>query len=87
MWAIKRTARRLRLVNLQLGRVGPPVLKKSSLEKAIRYTLDHWKTLVRSLGDGRYQIGTNLVERVMRPTLHREKELSLHWAPGSRVAQ
>jgi transposase len=42
--------------------VGSPVLPKSPLGKAIRYTLGQWEALVRYLEDGRYEIDTNLVE-------------------------
>jgi hypothetical protein len=48
--------------------VGSPVLPKSPLGKAIRYTLGQWEALVRYLEDGRYEIDTNLVENAILPT-------------------
>ena len=42
-----------RLLELEPGRVGSPVLSKSPLGKAIRYTLGQWEALVRYLEDGR----------------------------------
>ena len=57
-----------RLIELQPGRVGSPVLQKSPLGQAIRYTLGQWEALVRYLEDGRYEIDTNLVENAIRPT-------------------
>jgi len=56
-----------RLLELEPGRVGSPVLPKSPLGKAIRYTLGQWQALVRYLEDGRYEIDTNLVENAIRP--------------------
>jgi transposase len=57
-----------RLLELEPGRVGSPVLPKSPLGKAIRYTLGQWHALVRYLEDGRYEIDTNLVENAIRPS-------------------
>ena len=57
-----------RLIELEPGRVGSPVLQKSPLGQAIRYTLGQWEALVRYLDDGRYEIDTNLVENAIRPT-------------------
>ena len=57
-----------RLVELDPARVGSPVLPKSPLGKAIRYTLNQWEALVRYLEDGRYEIDTNLVENAIRPS-------------------
>jgi hypothetical protein len=57
-----------RLLELEPGRVGSPVLPKSPLGKAIRYTLGQWQALVRYLEDGRYEIDTNLVENAIRPS-------------------
>ena len=39
---------------------------KSTLAKAIRYTLGHWDGLTLFLGDGRVEIDSNTVERTMR---------------------
>jgi hypothetical protein len=39
---------------------------KSTLAKAIRYTLGHWDGLAVFLGDGRVEIDSNTVERTMR---------------------
>jgi hypothetical protein len=57
-----------RLLELNPARVGSPVLPKSPLGKAIRYTLSQWEALVRYLEDGRYEIDTNLVENAIRPS-------------------
>jgi hypothetical protein len=57
-----------RLLELNPARVGSPVLPKSPLGKAIRYTLGQWEALVRYLEDGRYEIDTNLVENAIRPS-------------------
>ena len=38
-----------RLLELNPARLGSPVLPKSSLGKAIRYTLDQWEALERYL--------------------------------------
>lgn len=57
-----------RLVELEPGKASSPVLLKSPLGKAIRYTLGQWEALVRYLEDGRYEIDTNLVENSIRPT-------------------
>jgi len=40
---------------------------KSSLAKAIRYTLNHWAGLTVFLADGRVEVDTNVVEREIRP--------------------
>jgi hypothetical protein len=40
---------------------------KSDLAKAIRYTIAHWKGLIRFLDDGRLEVDNNTVERTMRP--------------------
>jgi hypothetical protein len=56
-----------RLLELEPGQVGSPVLPKSPLAKAIPYTLGRWQALVRYLEDGRYEIDTNLVENAIRP--------------------
>ncbi len=43
------------------------VSTKSTLATAIRYTLGHWRGLVRFLDDGRIEVDNNTVERSMRP--------------------
>jgi transposase len=40
---------------------------KSSLARAIRYTLGHWKGLTLFLSDGRVEVDNNTVERGIRP--------------------
>jgi len=57
-----------RLLELDPARAGSPVLPRSPLGKAVRYTLSQWETLVRYLEDGRYEIDTNLVENAIRPS-------------------
>ena len=44
----------------------PQLSTKSSLAKAIRYMLGHWRGLVRFLDDGRLEVDSNTVERTMR---------------------
>ena len=39
---------------------------KSTLAKAIRYTLGHWRGLTIFLSDGRVEVDSNTVERTMR---------------------
>ena len=41
--------------------------KKSSLAKAIRYSLGHWQGLTLFLTDGRIEVDSNVVERTIRP--------------------
>ena len=40
---------------------------KSTLAKAIRYTLGHWEGLIVFLSDGRVEVDNNTVERAIRP--------------------
>jgi transposase len=47
----------------QLSRVSA----KSPIANAIRYALTHWEGLVRFLDDGRIDLDSNIVERLMRP--------------------
>src|SRR5829696_7608371 len=61
---------------------------KSALAEAIRYALRHWTGLVLFLEDGRLELDTNTVERVIRPiALGRKNALfaesdggARHWA-------
>ena len=56
----------------QLARVST----KSVIAEAIRYGLNHWDGLVRFLDDGRIELDTNIVERIIRPiVLKRENAL------------
>jgi len=49
---------------------------KSTIAKAIRYTLNQWNGLVRFLDDGRIEMDNNTVERCMRPiALNRKNAL------------
>jgi transposase len=43
------------------------VLPKSSIGKAIAYTLGLWDRLIRYIDDGRYEIDNNLIENSIRP--------------------
>jgi len=45
----------------------PKVPPKSSLGRAIAYTLSHWQELTRYLEDGRLAIDNNAVERAIKP--------------------
>ncbi len=47
----------------QLGRVS----QKSKIASVMRYGLRHWEGLVRFLDDGRIEMDTNIVERLIRP--------------------
>jgi transposase len=49
---------------------------KSAIALAIRYGLNHWEGLERFLDDGRIEIDSNVVERLMRPiALNRKNAL------------
>ena len=64
------------------------ISQKGKLAEHIRYTLSHWKGLVRFVDDGRIEIDSNTVERSIRPlTLNRKNALFAgsdgggeHWA-------
>ncbi len=43
------------------------VLPKSSIGKAIQYTINQWPKLIRYIEDGKYQIDNNLIENQIRP--------------------
>jgi transposase len=68
---------------------------RSTLAQAIRYTLNHWKGLIRFLDDGRFELDTNIVERAMRPVaLGRKNALfagadsgGKHWAMVATLIQ
>ena len=54
----------------------PEVLPKSSIGKAITYTLGLWKRLIRYVDNGQWEIDNNLVENSIRPvTLGRKNYL------------
>jgi transposase len=53
----------------QLGRVSG----KAPIADAIRYALHHWDGLIRFLDDGRIELDTNIVERVIRPIVLNRK--------------
>lgn len=64
------------------------VSRKSRLAEAIRYALTRWDGLTRFLGDGRIELDSNAVERLIRPlALNRKNALFAgsddggdHWA-------
>ncbi len=64
------------------------ISQKGKLAEHIRYTLSHWKGLIRFVDDGRIEIDSNTVERSIRPlTLNRKNALFAgsdgggeHWA-------
>jgi len=64
------------------------ISQKGKLAEHIRYTLSHWKGLLRFVDDGRIEIDSNTVERSIRPlTLNRKNALFAgsdgggeHWA-------
>ena len=61
---------------------------KGKLAEAIRYALNHWDGLCRFLDDGRVEIGSNTVERSIRPIALNRKTAQFagsdqggdHWA-------
>src|SRR3546814_8594604 len=54
----------------------PKLPRGSNTAEAIRYTLNHWKGLIRFLDDGRIELDNNTVERAIRPiTLQRKNAL------------
>jgi transposase len=75
----------------RLGRVSAA----SDLAKAIRYALRHWPGLTVFLDDGRVEMGSNVVERAIRPVaLGRKSALfagsdggARHWAIGMTLIQ
>lgn len=64
------------------------ISQKTKLAEAIRYALSRWEGLTRFLDDGRIEIGSNVVERAIRPiALNRKNALFAgsdgggeHWA-------
>ncbi len=73
----------------------PRISGASDLAKAMRYAIRHWPGLVASLEDGRIEMDTNTVERVIRPiTLTRKNALfagsdggARHWAIAMTLIQ
>jgi hypothetical protein len=71
------------------------VSRKSTLGEAIRYALKHWEGLVRFLDDGRIEIDSNPVERLIRPiALNRKNALFAgsdgggeHWATHASLIE
>lgn len=67
----------------------------SDLAKAMRYAIRHWPGLVVFLDDGRVEMGTNVVERAIRPhTLTRKNALfagsdggAKHWVLAMTLIQ
>jgi hypothetical protein len=67
----------------------------SDLARAIRYALRHWPGLIVFLDDGRVEMDSNLVERVIRPVdLNRKNALfagsdggARHWAIAMTLIQ
>lgn len=49
--------------------VGPRLLPKSCLGKAVQYFLNEYEALIGYLRDGRYEIDNNLIENAIRPTV------------------
>ncbi len=50
-----------------LRKTAPLVVPKSTIGKAIAYTLRLWPRLIRYVDDGRFQIDNNLIENSIRP--------------------
>ena len=73
----------------------PRISGASDLAKAMRYAIRHWPGLVAFLDDGRIEMDTNTVERVIRPiTLARKNALfagsdggARHWAIAMTLIQ
>ena len=62
-----RSASRVEAFRLFLEKQLERVSQKSKIAGAIRYGLRHWEGLVRFLDDGRIEMDTNIVERLIRP--------------------
>lgn len=63
------------------------VLPKSTLGKAVHYTINQWQKLRRYIESGRYEIDNNLVENSIRPvTLGRKNYLFAGSHEGARWA-
>jgi transposase len=73
----------------------PRISGASDLAKAMRYAIRHWPGLLAFLDDGRIEMDTNTVERVIRPiTLTRKNALfagsdggARHWAIAMTLIQ
>ncbi|QQP87557.1 IS66 family transposase (plasmid) [Skermanella sp. TT6] len=75
----------LEALKVRLMAVRAEISGQSSLAKAISYTLGHWDGLVAFLEDGRIEVDTNTVERLMRPIgLGRKNALFAGSAAGGR---
>ena len=53
------------------------VSRKSEIGKAIAYALNHWKALIRFLGDGRICLSNNAAERALRGVAVGQAQLDL----------
>jgi transposase len=97
----RRTARQQRsrplveAMHIWLGQQLERISGGSTLAKAIRYALNHWKGLIIYLDDGRLELDTNTVERAMRPVaLGRKNSMfagadsgGRHWAIVATLIQ
>jgi transposase len=67
--------------------IKPKVPPKSSLSKAITYTLNQWEPLTRYLEDGQLSIDNNAAERQIRPfTIGRKNWLFMGSVAGAKAA-
>lgn len=63
-----------------------PQQEQEKVAKAIRYAIRHWPGLVVFLDDGRIEMDTNVVERVIRPVaLNRKNALFAGSDGGARL--
>ena len=53
-------------LNQRLFELLKEISVKSTMAKAIRYTLGHWNGLTMFLADGRVEVDSNTIERTMR---------------------
>ncbi len=63
----RHSVRQLKNIRRWLIKNKVEVLPKSSIGRAIEYTLNLWNRLVRYVDDGRFEIDNNLVENSIRP--------------------
>jgi transposase len=57
----------MKALNEQLKSLMAEISAKSSLGKAVAYTLAHWQGLTAFLDDGRIEVDSNVVERSLKP--------------------
>ncbi len=58
------------------------ISQKTKLAEAIRYALTRWVGLTRFIDDGRIEIDSNVVERLIRPIALNRKNALFAWSDG-----